>query len=67
MFGRTPNRLYEYLQTERPVLLVGSPKCKLLVDLQSMDQRDPKFQRFLEAGLSHLESLRETWQSEQGQ
>ena len=61
-------RLCEYLQTERPVLKVGLPKCKAFMDLQSMDRRDPKFQRILEAGLSHLKSLMEIYhcQSEQG-
>ena len=36
--------------------------------LQSMDRRDPKFQRTLEAGLSHLKSLMEMYhqQNEQG-
>ena len=38
-------RLCEYLGTERQVLLVGSPKCKAFVDLQSMDRRDPKFSK----------------------
>ena len=29
-------RLCEYLRTERPVLLVGSPKCTAFMDLRSM-------------------------------
>ena len=38
------------------------------MDLQSMDRRDPKFERTLEAGLSNLVSVMEIyhWQSEQG-
>ena len=61
-------RLCEYLRTERPVLLVGSPKRRAFMDSQSMDRRDPKFSKTLEAGLSHLKSLMEIyhWQSEQG-
>ena len=51
-------RLCEYLQTERPVHSVGSPKCRqAFMDLQSMDRRDPKFSKTLEARLSHLKSL----------
>ena len=30
--------------------------CEAFMDLQSMDPRDPKFHRILEAGLSHLKS-----------
>ena len=58
-------RLCRYLQTERPVLSDGSPKCKASMDLQVMGQRIPKFQKTLEAGLSHLKSLMEIyrWQS----
>ena len=41
----SPERVCEYLRTERPVLSVGSPKCKAFMDLQSMDRRDPKFPR----------------------
>ena len=44
-------RLCEYLRTERPVLLVGSPKCDVSMDLQSLNRRDQKFQKTLEAGL----------------
>ena len=60
-------RLCEYLQTERPVLSVGSPKCKAFMDSQPMNRRDPTFSKTLEAGLSHLKSLMEVyhWQSEQ--
>ena len=47
-------RLCEYLRTERPVLLVGSSTCKAFMDLQSMNRRDPKFSKTLEARLSHL-------------
>ena len=68
-FGRRTLNVFEYLQTERPVLLVGSPKCKAFVDLQSMNRRDPKFSKILEAELSHPKSLMEIyhWQSDQGQ
>ena len=61
-------RVCEYLQSERPVLSVGLPTCKAFMDLQSMNRRDPKFQKTLEARLSHLKSLMEIyhWQSEQG-
>ena len=38
-----------YLRTERPVLSVGSPKCKAFMDLRSMDRPDPKFSKNLEA------------------
>ena len=68
-FGRrTLNVSCEYLQTERPVLSVGSPKCKAFMDLQSMNLRDPKFSKILEAELSHPKSLMAIyhWQSEQG-
>ena len=47
-------RLCEYLRTERPVLLVGSPKCRAFMDVRSRNRRDPKFSKTLEAGLSHL-------------
>ena len=61
-------RLCQYLRTERPVLLGGSPKCKAFMDLQSMNRRDPKFSKTLEAGLSHLKALIKIcrWQSGQG-
>ena len=61
-------RLCDCLRAERPVLLVGSPKCKAFMDSRSMDRRDPKFSKTLEAGLSHLKSLMEIcrWQNEQG-
>ena len=38
-------RLCEYLRTERPVLSVVSPKCRAIMDLQSMNRRDPKFSK----------------------
>ena len=61
-------RLCDYLRTERPVLLVGSPKCKAFMDLRPTDRRDPQFSKTLEAGLSHLKSLMEIyrWQNGQG-
>ena len=60
-------RLCKHMRTERPVLLVGSSKCKASMDLQSMDRRDPECSKTLEAGLSHLMLLMEIyhWQSEQ--
>ena len=50
------------------MLLVGSPKCKAFTDLRSMDRRDPKFSKTLEAGLSHLKSLMKIygWQNGHG-
>ena len=54
-------RLCECLQTERPVLLLGSTTCTAFIDLQSVDRRDPKFQRAVEAGFSHLKSLVEIY------
>ena len=33
-----------HLHTERPVLLIGWPKCEALKELHSLDRRDPKFQ-----------------------
>ena len=61
-------RWYKYLETEIHVLLVGLPTRKTIMDLQSRDRRNPKFQRTLEGGVSHLKSWMEThlWQSEQG-
>ena len=35
-------RLWKYLQTEKFVFLVGSPKYKAFVDMQSLDQRSTK-------------------------
>ena len=42
-------------------------KCKAFNDLQSMNRRDPKFQKTLEAGMSHPKSATKIyhWQSEQ--
>ena len=51
----------ENLRTERPALLVGSPKWKALMRLQPMDRRDPKFSKTREAGLSYLVSLMEIY------
>ena len=61
-------RLCEYLRIERPVLKVGSTKCRAFMDLRSMNRRDPKFSKTLEAGMSHLKSLMAIyhWQNEQG-
>ena len=61
-------RTCEYLRTERPVLLLGSPKCRAFMNLRSVSRRDPKFSKTLEAGLCHLKSLMEIyhWQNEQG-
>ena len=61
-------RLCEYLQIERPVLSVGSPKCKAFMDSATMNRRDPKFSKTPEAGSCHLKSLTEIyhWQNEQG-
>ena len=61
-------RTCEYLRTERPVLQLGSPKCRAFMNLRSMSRRDPKFSKTLEAGLCHLKSLMEIyhWQNEQG-
>ena len=42
MFSANAERLCDYV---RPVLLVGSPKN---MDLQSVDRRNPKFQRTLQ-------------------
>ena len=50
-------RLWKYLQTERPMLVVGSPKCKVYMEMQSMDQASPKFRDVLDAGVSHLQAL----------
>ena len=62
-------RLCEYWRTERPVLLVGSPKCRAFMDVRSMSRSGPKFSKTLEAGMSHLKSLMKIyhWQNEQGQ
>ena len=54
-------RLCEHLRTERPVLLVGSPKCEAFMGLQSMHRRDPKFSKTLVARFNHLKSLMEIY------
>ena len=61
-------RLCEYWRTERPVLLVGSPKCRAFMDVRSISRSGPKFSKTLEAGMSHLKSLMKIyhWQNEQG-
>ena len=61
-------RQCEYLRTERPVLSVGSLKCRVFMDLRSMDRGDPQFSKTLEAGLSHLKWLMEIchWQNQHG-
>ena len=50
--------LREYLQTERPVLLIESLKCKAFMDskLKIHESTRPKVLQDLEAGLRHLKA-----------
>ena len=61
-------RLWEQLHTERPMLVVGSPKGKAFREMQSVDQKNPKFRHRQDAGVSHLKALMAVygWQVGQG-
>ena len=52
-----PVLVYKYLKGERLVYMVGSPKFKSWVGMQSQDRRKPMLQRTLDAGLSRPKLL----------
>ena len=58
-------RLWKYLRAERSVHFVGFSTCKVFMEMQCLDHRNPMFKRSL--GMSHLKSLLATcsWQGAQ--
>ena len=65
---RELEQIWEYLRTERPMLIIGSPECEAINRLQSLNRDSPNFQRNLEAGIRHMRSLMQIyrWQAAQG-
>ena len=56
--SRKLKQLWEYLRTERPMLIIGSSECKAISNPQSLNRDSPNFQRALEAGIRHPTSAR---------
>ena len=57
MFRRALRDSWKYWHTERLALLVASTTLQELMEMQSLDQRIPRFQRTLDAGIGHLKTL----------
>ena len=51
------NELWEYLETERPMLIIGSSECEAINNLRSLNRGSPNFQRTLEAGIRLVRNL----------
>ena len=47
----------EVLADRDRCLLLDSPKCKVFMEMQFLDQASPKFRDVLDAGVSHLQAL----------
>ena len=65
---RKLKQLWEYLRTERPMLIIGSPECKAFSSLQSLNRDSPNFKRTLQAGIRHMRIMMQIyqWQAAQG-
>lgn len=50
-------KLWDYLEQERPMLIVGSWQCKALDRLQSLTRESPHYESTLKEGLTHLKFL----------
>ena len=46
--------VWEHLQVERPLLLVGSPECKAFSTLQNLNKGSKAYEETLAKGLDHL-------------
>lgn len=61
-------RLWQYVRSERPMLIIGSSECRAFSSLQNLSQGSPNYQATLDKGARHLKLVTAIykWQASQG-